>query len=188
MSECEAGPTMMENDLPHWDPRIMVAMVANCPLAVCDQLVSQNRKQSQKIRKMAAGGCDVCYGPEQGLFPVPWPAYTLGNFRACSTTTISTIIWSHLFYRGWWVVHRDGGRARGPVKISECHILSARIGLVQPRALVAEAPLPHRYARSYLTAIDSTRIPSRLCSEMPRYSMYSGKHRTYIRKLAFLSF
>jgi hypothetical protein len=88
----------------------MVAMVANCPLAVCDQLVSQ------KIRKMAAGGCDVYYRPKQGLFPV------LGNFRAYSTTTISTITWSHLFYRGWWVVHRDRGRARGLVKISECRI------------------------------------------------------------------
>jgi hypothetical protein len=31
------------------------------------------------------------------------------------------------------------------------------------------------------------RIPSRRCFEMPRYSKYSGKHRTYIRKLAFLS-
>ena len=28
----------------------------------------------------------------------------------------------------------------------------------------------------------------RLCPEMPRYSKYSDKYRTYIRKLAFLSF
>jgi hypothetical protein len=55
MSESEAGPTMMKNNSPHWEPRIMVAIVANCPLAVRDQLVSRNRKQPQKIRKMTAG-------------------------------------------------------------------------------------------------------------------------------------
>src|SRR5271170_4041338 len=109
MSECEAGPTMMKNYLPHWDPRIMVAMVANCPLAICDQLVSQNRKQSQKIRKMAAGGVWCMLQAQARAFSGPLASVHLGNFRACSTTTISTIIWSHLFYRGWWVVHRDWG-------------------------------------------------------------------------------
>jgi hypothetical protein len=90
MSECEAGPTMMKNDLPHWDPRIMVAMVANCPLTVCDQLVSQNRKNSQ----------DGCWGvwcmlqAQARAFSGPLASVHLGNFRACSTTTISTIIWS----------------------------------------------------------------------------------------------
>ena len=90
MSECEAGPTM-KNYLPHWDPRIMVAMVANCPLAICDQLVSQNRKQSQKIRKMAAGGVWYMLQAQARAFSGPLASVHLGNFRACSTTTIQPL-------------------------------------------------------------------------------------------------
>src|SRR5437763_442716 len=69
MSESKAGPTMMNNNSPHWEPRIMVAIIANCPLAVRDQLVSRNQKQSQKICKMTAWG--VVVYPSKGFFWIP---------------------------------------------------------------------------------------------------------------------
>ena len=49
MSESEAGPTMMEEYSPHWEPRIIVPIFTNCPLAVRDQLISRNRKLSNTV-------------------------------------------------------------------------------------------------------------------------------------------
>jgi hypothetical protein len=87
--------------------------------------------------------------------------------------------------------------------------LSARIGIVQPltlfwsllyilactakSVLVLLSRIPHWKGRTIQLEPGrpnpgGARIPSRLCTEMPRYSKYSGKYRTYIRKLAFLSF
>ena len=84
--------------------------------------------------------------------------------------------------------------------------VSARIGIVQPltfswsllactakSVLVLLSRIPHWKGRTIQLEPGrpnpgGARIPSRLCTGMPRYSKYSGRYRTYIRKLVSLSF